>query len=224
MRAYIPMAAAIFSFAAAPAGAQNTTQPPATLPTKSAERSGVRTVAVQNDRQAAVTFFVEAGRIERAVGTVPAGQTGAIELPQWAVRGERTVTLIARAEGSDARVARYELPLRDQALLGLLVPPAEGLPQTDSLVVSTPRGAAGSTTVTIDNVRDRRVRVYAEQGLLFVLLGEVNPKSQRTLDVPAPLLRNKAPLRVFARPEGNASVSTNALRLKEGDHIAVVIM
>jgi hypothetical protein len=229
MRAYIPMALAIATLtvaplAAAPLAAQNATQPPATLPAKSAERAGTRTVTVQNDRQATVTFFVEAGRIERPVGTVGAGQMSAIDLPDWAVRGNRTLTLIARTEGDNARVARYELPLRDQSLLGLLVPPANGLPQTDSMVVSTPRGAASSATVTIDNARDRRVSVYAEQGLLFVLLGDVAPKSQRTLDVPAQLLRNKTPLRVFARPEGNASVSTNALRLKEGDHIAVVIM
>ncbi|MBY0491962.1 MAG: hypothetical protein K2R93_19125 [Gemmatimonadaceae bacterium] len=224
MRAYIPMALAITSLAAAPLAAQTTTADTASLPAKRAERAATRTVTVQNDRQAAVTFFIDAGRVEQAVGTVAAGQTGAIDLPEWAVRGARQITLTARATGDNARVARYELPLRDRSLLGLLVPPAEGLPANDSLLVSTPRGAARSATVTIDNARDRRVSVYAEQGLLFVLLGEVDPKSQRTLDVPAQLLRNASPLRVFARPEGNAPVSTNALRLKEGDHIAVVIM
>jgi hypothetical protein len=224
MRAYIPMALAITSLAAAPLAAQNTTPDTVSLPAKRAERSTARTVTVQNDRQAAVTFYIEAGRVEHPVGTVAAGQTGAIDLPTWATRGARQVTLIARATGDNARVARYELPLRDRALLGLLVPPAEGLPANDSLLVSTPRGAASTATVTIDNARDRRVSVYAEQGLLFVLLGTVDPKSQRTLEVPTQLLRSAAPLRVFARPEGNASVSTSALRLKEGDHIAVVIM
>ncbi len=121
-------------------------------------------------------------------------------------------------------IARYEVPVVAGQMLGLLVPPAEGLPTGDSLMISLPAGVGSAATVTIDNARREPVTVFAEQGLRFVKLGEVDPKQQATLPLPASMLGRTDAVRVFARPAGATERSTQALRVKEGDRLAVIVM
>ncbi|MBL0938086.1 MAG: hypothetical protein IBJ03_04280 [Gemmatimonadaceae bacterium] len=199
------------------------TQPPTRLPAAKVVGDSLKAITVQNDRHTAVTLFVEADRVERALGTVDANSTSTLELPTWALTGQKNLKLFAKAEGEGNLVARYSLPVTD-ARLGLLVPPAKGLPRNDSLVITLPKGVGTAATVTVDNERTRPVTVFAEQGLVFVRLGEVAANDQATLALPAALTRNKGEIRVFARPQGAQQVSTKAMRLKDGDNIAVIIM
>lgn len=209
---------------AATAAAQTTAQPPARLPATRIVADSAKAVTVQNDRHSAVTLFLDAGRVDREIGTVPAGATATLELPTWATQGRRELKVVARAEGESRVIATYAVPVVDGRQLGLLVPPSEGLPRGDSLMIALPVGTGSAATVTVDNIRDRAVSVYAEQGLIFVKLGDVAARQLVTLPVPASITRNKQPVRVFARPTGAAQVSTKALPLKDGDHIAVIIM
>lgn len=218
------VAAAALMGSAAVANAQDTQQPPTRLPASKVVGDSLKAITVQNDRHTAVTLYVDAGRIDRAIGTVNAGALATLELPEWALRGQRTVKLVARADGEPNAVASYTLPVNDNRRLGLLVPPSSGLPAGDSILVTMPKGVGTAATVTVDNARDAAVTVYAEQGLRFVKLGEVDAKQQATLALPASMLESKEPLRVFARPEGALQRGTQALRLKAGDHIAVIVM
>ena len=90
--------------------------------------------------------------------------------------------------------------------------------------VANALGKAWNTTVTVDNKRAGAVTVFAEHGLMFVRLGEVAAHQQETLRVPESLTKSKAAIRVYARPEGAATVSTKGLRVEQGDHIAVIVM
>lgn len=218
------MAAAALVGSAAIANAQNTQQPPTRLPAAKITGDAMKAITVQNDRHTAVTLFVETGRTDRAIGTVEAGAVSTLEMPAWALRGQRNLKLVARAEGEGNDVAAYTLQVNDNRFLGLLVPPSAGLPSSDSILVTMPAGLGSATTVTIDNVRDQAVSVFAEQGLMFMKLGDVAANQQGTLALPASMLKNKNEIRVFARPDGAAQRSTQALRLKEGDHIAVIVM
>jgi hypothetical protein len=209
---------------AAVAQAQVTPQPPTRLPASKVVGDSLKAVTVQNDRHTAVTLYLEAGRVDRALGTVPAGAVSTVELPSWALLGQRTVTVVARADGEPNAVATYTLPVNEQRRLGLLVPPSAGLPAGDSILVSVPKGIGSAATVTVDNARDQVVAVYAEQGLRFVKLGEVDPKQQATLPLPASMVESREAVRVFARPAGATERATQALRLKEGDRIAVIVM
>lgn len=200
------------------------TQPPARLPATKVVGENTKAVTVQNDRNTAVTLYVDVGRVDRAIGTVDAGATTTLELPEWATRGERTVKLVARTDRDARAVASYALPVNEGRSLGLLVPPAAGLPVGDSILVTLPKGSANAATVTIDNQRAQPVAVFAEKGLLFVRLGDVAANGQGTLVIPDMLTKAKGDLRVFARPADAASVSTKALRLEAGDHIAVIVM
>ena len=212
------------SLSAAVANAQVTQQPPARLPATKVVGETMKAVTVQNDRLTAVTLFIDADRVESAIGTVAAGSTAMLSLPGWALAGQRAVKLVARTDNNTKAIASYSLPVNEGLQLGLLVPPAEGISDADSMLVMLPKGAGTHATVTVSNERNRTVTVFAEQGLLFVRLGEIAAGQQGTLVVPSMLTKNKGELRVFARPEGAATVSTKALRLEQGDHIAVIVM
>lgn len=206
------------------AEAQVTQQPPTRLPASKVVADSLKAVTVQNDRHTAVTLYLETGRVDRAIGTVQAGAVSTLELPSWAVRDQQAVTLVARAEGELAAVATYTLPVNEARRLGLLVPPSAGLPAGDSVLVSVPKGIGSAATITVDNARDEVVTVFAEMGLRFVKLGEVDPKQQATLPLPASMLGRTDAVRVFARPAGATERTTQALRVKEGDRLAVIVM
>jgi hypothetical protein len=212
-------AVAVFFAAASVAGAQEKpTELPATTVT-----TGSKAVTVQNDRASAVTFYIEAGKIDRPIGTVAAGEVSTLALPEWATKGQRSVKVVARAEGEQFPAAEYTLPMAEARQLGLMVPPRGGLPFGDSALVTLPAGTVDQSTVTVKNERNGIVTVFAEQGLMFVPLGEVAPKSSATLVVPESLLSRQGAIRVFTRA-GAVEVATQGLRLKAGDHVSVIVM
>lgn len=217
------MAAALLGLASV-AGAQETTQPPARLIPNKITADSSKAITVQNDRREAVRLYVESGRADRALGLVDAHSTATLELPAWAVNGKRSITVLALAEGNARPIARYEVAVAESRRLGLLVPPAEGLPIGDSVLVTLPKGVGSAATVTVENARPQAVTVFAEQGLRFVRLGDVAGGQQGTLALPKSLLSGKGEVRVFARPAGAAERSTQPLKLREGDHIAVIVM
>lgn len=222
MRYSLLLAAAALGLAGS-AGAQET-QPPTRLPATTITAGEGKTLTVQNDRREAVRFVVENGRIDHVVGTVGANSTESIQLPMWMTKGKRTVSVLAYAEGSSTSIAKYSVAVADGRMLGLLVPPAEGLPLGDSILVHLPKGIGSAATVTIANARPQPVTVFAEQGFRFVRLGEVAANQQGTLALPKALLSGKDGVRIFARPVGAAERSTQALKLREGDHVSVIVM
>lgn len=207
----------------ATAQAQETRQPPSRLPATTVTGEAGRRVTVQNDQRTAVTLFIDAGRVDRAIGTVQPGAITSIALPEWALRGQRTVKVVARTDAGSKAIASYSLPVDENRELGVLVPPSEGLPSGDSIFVTLPTGTAEHATLTVSNERGQPVIVYAEQGLMYVRLGEVAGHRQETLVIPSLLTKSKGAIRVFART-GAAGVATAALRLKQGDHLAVIVM
>lgn len=105
----------------------------------------------------------------------------------------------------------------------MLVPPRGGVPRVDSVLVSVPSGTADKALVTVTNERTTPVQVFAEQGLLFVALGEVAAKSEGTLVLPESLTARKGAIRVFTR-SGVKEQATKALDLKNGDRVSVIVM
>lgn len=221
---YSPFLVAAFISVASVAGAQETTQPPTRLPASKVTVEVSKVVTVQNDRTEGVRVYLEAGRAETLLGTVAPNSTGDLQLPSWAIKGKRTISVLAVAESSAQVFARYDIPLVKGQMIGLLVAPANGLPAGDSLLIALPKGIGSAATVTIDNARPQPVTIFAEQGRRFVRLGEVAAHEQSTLPLPTAMLKAKDGVRIFARPLGGAERSTQTLKLKEGDRIAVIVM
>ena len=168
-------------------------------------------------------MYLEAAGIDRRLGVVAAGDVATLQLPSWAVNGRRTVRLMARPEGAGFSVATPLFPLSGAVRVGLLVPPS-GIASFDSVPVPLTAEERASTTITIDNPRNKPMIVFAEQGVRSVRLGEIPANTQATLSFPKDLIKRGDAIRVFVRPVGGTDVATRALTLKTGDHIAVEIV
>jgi hypothetical protein len=206
------------------AAQQTTPQPPTRLPVARVIGDTMRIVTVQNDRAVPVTVYLERGSLERRLGVVAAGSVGTLSLPAWAVRGRSSVRLLARPESGGFHLATTSFALTGAVRIGLLVPPGAGYASIDSVPVPLTAEERASTTITIDNPRDRAMTVFAEQGVRLVRLGEVPANTQATLRFPKDLIRRGNDIRVFVRPAGGTEVATRALSLKTGDHIAMEIV
>jgi hypothetical protein len=204
-------------------GSAQQTQPPTRLPVTRVIGDTMRLVTVQNDRSTPVTVYLESGGFDRRLGVVAAGDVATLPLPAWAVNGRRTVRLLARPEGSGVSVATPLFAVSGAVRVGLLVPPS-GIASIDSVPVPLTAEERASTTITIDNPRNKPMTVFAEQGLRSVRLGEVPANTQTTLSFPKELITRGDAIRVFVRPAGGLDVATRALTLKTGDHIAVEIV
>lgn len=199
------------------------TQPPTRLPVARVIGDSMKLVTVQNDRATPVTVYLEAAGIDRRLGTVAAGEVATLQLPAWAVNGRSTVRLLARPEGAGFSVATPAFTVSGAVRVGLLVPP-NGVASIDSVPVPLTAEERASTTITIDNPRNKPMTVFAEQGVRSVRLGEVPANTQATLTFPKDLIKRGDAIRVFVRPSNGTMVSTKALNLKTGDHIAVEIV
>lgn len=205
------------------AAQQTQPQPPTRLPVARVIGDTMKLVTVQNDRATPVAVYLEAAGIDRRLGVVAAGDVATLPLPSWAVNGRSTVRLLARPEGAGTSVATPLFPLSGTVRVGLLVPPS-GIASIDSVPVPLTAEERASTTITIDNPRNKPMIVFAEQGVRSVRLGEIPANTQATLSFPKELIKRGDAIRVFVRPVGAADVATRALNLKTGDHIAVDIV
>jgi hypothetical protein len=204
-------------------GSAQQAQPPTRLPVTRVIGDTMKLVTVQNDRSTPVTVYLESAGFDRRLGVVAAGEVATLPLPAWAVNGRRTLRLLARPEGSGVSVATPFFAVSGVVRVGLLVPPS-GIASIDSVPVPLTAEERASTTITIDNPRNKPMTVFAEQGLRSVRLGEVPANTRATLSFPKDLIARGDAIRVFVRPVGGMDVATRALNLKTGDHIAVEIV
>lgn len=199
------------------------TQPPTRLPAARVLGDTTNIVTVQNDRASAVTVYMENGAFDRRIGVVAAGKTVTLPLPAWAVNGRTTLKLFARADGEAGDLTTQSFDLKGVKRIGMLIPPSGGIADCDSIPVTLSPDELASTTLTIDNQRDKPMTVYAEQGNYSIRLGDVKAGEKATLRFPKSIIRKDNTIRVFARPAGSLDLSTRALALRSGDHIAMVI-
>lgn len=215
---------ATLSLGAATVGAQ-TTQPPTRLPAARVVGETKNVLTVQNDRDVPVTVFVQTRGIDRRLGVVPAGAVSALAIPAAAVRGQDALRFYARTPGNGPDLVAQSLPVNTASQLGLLVPPSGGVTWSDSIAVPLTAEERAQATVTIDNRRNKAMAVYAEQGTFSVKIGEASANGMTTLRLPASMVRdNNEGVRVLLRPAGDLGLSTQLLKLKNGDHVAVEVM
>lgn len=197
------------------------TQPPVRLPATKVTADTANLLAVQNDRGTSVTVYARVGAFDRRLGVVGAGLVSTLPIPSWALVGEKTLKVFARADGEDFDLITQSYALRGAKRFGLLVPPRGGLASNDSLLVKLNGEELAATTVTVNNDRNRPVTVFAEQGTYSVRLGEVKAGQQATLRLPKALVSRENTIRVFVRPAGGLDLATQLLQLKSGDHLGV---
>jgi hypothetical protein len=96
--------------------------PPRTIPNPG---EGTTTVTVQNNRAVPVTVFLETGRFDTRIGTVPADKELTLMVPEWVVRAKPTVEIFVHPEG-EADLSSSTFDLSSGAHLFVKVPATGG--------------------------------------------------------------------------------------------------
>ena len=195
----------------------------ATAPLNSQVRSGPQaaTVEVQNDRQVAVTVYMEYGRFDRRLGTVPAMSMATLPLPEWVAERHQHIRLFVHPEGESDLESR-EFPLRPGERLALKVPARGERPAyTGGMMATLPPEELSETTLTVENHRGNEVTIYVEQGAFDLRLGTVPAHGTATLRLPAELVRPDESIQIIVHPEGGLDLETQTLRIRQGEHLGL---
>ena len=130
--------------------------------------------------------------------------------------------LFVHPEGEVADLSTQVFSLRPPGRIGMIVPPAGGMEAPrDTMMEFIPPEEMANATLTVDNPRDRRVTVYARQGMFDVRLGEVAAQSRATLRFPKSVLLPSDAVVLFVHPEGGRDLSSQRVRVKRGEHIGL---
>ena len=179
-------------------------------------------VEVQNARAVAVTVYLRTGRFDRRLLEVPARETRLVTLPAWALTGRTGVALVVHPEG-EADIGTRSYVVQSGGRITLEVPAAGALPVTpdDTMTAPLTPEELASTTLTVDNPRDRAVTVYVERGQYDVRLGVVPPRQRATLRLPKSVVGPDRSLRIFVHPEGGTDLASSLLRIRRGEHLGL---
>lgn len=179
-------------------------------------------LTVQNDRDQAVTVYMQTRGKDRKLGVVKAGAVTTLSIPVSAAPDQEALQFFARTpNGPDLVAAALSLKAAEQ--VGLLVPSNGAVAWSDSIAVPLTKEEQQKATVTIDNRRNKALAVYAEQGTFSVKIGEAAANGMTTLRLPENMLNSNG-VKVLLRPAGDVGLSTQVLKLKKGDHVAVEVM
>jgi hypothetical protein len=176
------------------------------------------TLTVQNDRDEAVTVYLDTTPFERTLGTVEAMRTATFSLPERVVHEGETVRLLIQPRTGLAIEAR-----------GMVRDPGDGvhlaltLPNKESddvlTLVSSERVAAGPS-VTVHNHEGESADVFIVSGALTHRLGRVEGDSVMTFELPDRWEGMSGEI-LLAR-EGAPTLSTDVSFIGDG-HVGVLL-
>ena len=182
----------------------------------------VNAVTVRNDRKVPVSVYLDVGTLDRRLGVVPARDTRSLSLPGWALKRGLRVQLFVHADGESGFLSTPAFSLEEPMRIALVVPAwGEMAALPDTMTERLAPDVAADATLTVDNGRDRRLTVYARQGLSDVRLGEVPANGRATLRFPKSVVLPSQSIALFVQPEGGLNRSSPKLEVKRGDHLGL---
>jgi hypothetical protein len=216
------ISAVVFGCVALPASAA--AQEPAKLPPTKIIDTAMNAVVVQNDRNAAVTVYLETGNLDRRLGTVAAHGTKSLALPAWVVNSRASVRFFAHAEDAPGNLATPQITLRPPGRIGMRIPTVAslGTPAAPNVMMATiaPEDQ-DHATLTVDNPRDVPCVVFAEAGVSSVKLGVAQPGERVTLRLPKAVINPFNPVLIYVRPQGGFDFRSPAVSIRPGQHLGV---
>jgi hypothetical protein len=178
----------------------------------------VPTVEVQNNFDQPIVVFLEHGRFDRRLGTVEAGSTAALPLPEWLARGSDRIQLFVVRSGGQ-RIESQWFEVRPGGAIGMIVPSAPAASAQIYMELSPEE--LFKTTLTVFNERATEVDVYAQEGPFEVRLGSVPAYGTATLEFPASVVRPDRSITVVARPKTGFDLESYPLQLRAESHLAL---
>ena len=178
----------------------------------------VPTVEVQNNFDQPIVVFLEHGRFDRRLGTVEAGSTAALALPEWLARGGDRIQLFVVRPGGQ-RIGSQWFEVRPGSAIGMIVPSAPS--RSAEIYRELTAEELFKTTLTVFNERDTEVVLFAQEGPFEVRLGTVPANGTATLEFPASVVRPDRSITVVARPKTGFDLESYPLQLRTDSHLAL---
>jgi hypothetical protein len=202
------------SLAALPVAAQ---QKAGTEDAPAAQPTAGNTVTVLNNLTTPVTIFLDYGDYDRRVGTIPAGGTATLPLPEFALKELPTLQLYAKVEQGFA-LETHGFRVEPNMKVGWVV--TKDLPTKaagDTIKVKPPAPALAKASLAVSNERDAMVTLYAED----VKLGFVPAHGKASIGIPEGVIA-AGKVKVTAHPEGGADLAPQELDVA-GESVTMVI-
>jgi len=178
-------------------------------------------VAVTNTRNVPVVVYLDREPLDIRLGTVPAHSEATLTLPGNVTAGESVRIVVDPAGGRE--LFTPDLEVKPGSTLMVLVPTNDTgfVPAVPDEVIPNP--GPGVTTITVNNQRPEEVTLFLERGEFDVRLGVIPPNQEKTLVVPAHLVRPDAVEEVFIHPEHGLDLSAESVDLKPGSHVLLKV-
>ena len=135
-------------------------------------------ITVQNNRDEAVTIYLDDGPFELKLGTVEPMRMATLSLP-WTVRGKETIKLLIQPKGDIGLLAQAEVT-DEVPRLGLVLPEDD----EPTLLLLGEQVTMSGSMVTVKNDRDEPADVFILHGSHEHRLGRVAGESTQTFNVP----------------------------------------
>jgi hypothetical protein len=166
-------------------------------------------ITVQNNRDEAVTIYLDTGPFEQKLGTVEPLTMATLSLP-WTVRGKETVKFLIQPKGEMGLMA--EASVRDEVpRLSLLLDEESKLSVRTAQVAAT-TGTSG-TMITVENDEDEPADVLVVHGMHEHRLGRVAGESTQTFVLTGHEEGEQG--RIVLVPEGGSALLTPDVVLTE---------
>ncbi len=181
------------------------------------------TVTVENDRNVAMTVFLEQGNFNVKLGSIAPDQTATWQLPSWVSNYDESVQFYLEPRKGTS-LESQELQMQPGAHIGLLVPPGNGLADvTPRMTAVLSPADEAATTVTVQNDKPGPIAVDLEQGDFDIRLGSVPARSMQTLRVPQWMVLNGGLVQVFLHTRAGDDLSSSTFELHDGAHYGVQV-
>jgi hypothetical protein len=177
------------------------------------------TVTVQNNRPVPVVVYLDQGKFDIRLGTVPARNIARLDLPKYLNENASVDVVIHPEGGRDLSAGPITLEMGKK--LEVLVPTNDNgyIPPPPRETIPNP--GEGTTTVTVENPRDQQVTVFLERGQFDVRVGVVPAHQEETLVIPSSLTGGWEEVDIFLHPEGGGDLTSHIFELKPGAHLLV---
>ena len=184
-------------------------------------RDAAPTVTVDNTREVPVVVYLERGRFDTRLGMVDARTKATLQLPRYLEDGQ-AVTIFVHPEGGQDLSAN-DLTVKNGGNLDIYVPANDAgyVPPPAPEVIANP--GEGSTTITVQNERDRPVVVFLERGEFDTRIGTAPANEEVTLQVPRSLIEERPDVEIFVHPEGGEDLASQFFQLSPGAHLVVKV-
>lgn len=179
------------------------------------------TLTVENTRDVPVIAYLQRDVFDIRLGTVAAHSETTLKLPRYLEDGE-AIQVFVHPEG-EMDLATRDLTVHPGESLKILVPTNDAGYERVQPPEMIPNPGDGTTTVTVQNDRDRQVTLFLEEGDFDVRIGTIQAHQERTMSLPKFEALDQGTVELFVHPEGGWDLASQTFELKPDAHLFIEV-